>query len=169
MFKDIKDIWAAIIYVINPPPLSPEKQREIDTQFAEEVPEWWFGAKAVKVPEHEWIQPKSGGFPNIYDGQGLRSDSGDAVTVAEQIAERGYKKTTVLTKAECGEMKVYKLSKLQTGLHNVTLAERIKPHWQLNKKPAEIGKLVGCSESTARHYCVCFDRANKQNNATPLF
>jgi len=166
MKQVLKDILAAVESIVFPPPPDPEKQAALDKRFAKEPQDWWHGIKADAPKDNDWIQPKSGGFPNVFDGKGLRYVPGDD-TVAEQ---RGAAKIGVeITPEEWGQMKAYKLSPSQTGLHNVTLAKAIKPLWRQGKKPKEIGLLVGCSESTARHYCICFERAQKASNAAPLF
>jgi len=67
----------------------------------------------------------------------------------------------ILTPAEVAQMKAYRLSPTQVGLNNLSLAAKIKPHLEAGKKPGEIAVLAGCSESTAKHYCTCFKRANE--------
>lgn len=147
------DILDAIAYVINGAPHNPKR-------FARTPPKNWHGATPTTMQETDWIQPIDGGFPNTYDANGLHYQPPFATTVAEQRMERASNAHVGLTEKEMGEMKEYRLSPTQKGLHNITLAIRIKKHWQEGKKPREIGLLVGCSESTARHYCLCFERAN---------
>lgn len=150
---EARDIWAAVVDVFSSKPHDP-------TRHAEKPPDGWNGAKEATLPQTEWIQPIDGGFPNTYDANGLHYQPPFAVTVAEQRMERASNAKVGLTEKEMGEMKEYRVSPTQKGLHNITLAIRIKKHWQEGKKPREIGLLVGCSESTARHYCLCFERAN---------
>ena len=161
--KDAKDVWGAIVEEWN--------KRPDPKRHARTPPKNWNGTQAVEVPDkHDWIQAKdTGGFPNTFDEKGLRHVPSESVTVAEQRMDKQAKANEIITAQEYGEMKVYRISDTQIGLHNLTLAAAIKRQWKQGKKPREIGLLVGCSESTARHYCICFERAQKASNATPLF
>jgi len=152
------DIWQAAVYVWNGKPKDP-------TEYAETPPKWWNGADPVEVPEaDETIEIKEGGHPWGWAGEWLY-DNG--TTIATKEGNAALEKAGI-TAQDYGEMLVYRVSKEQVGLYNITLAGQIKPHWRQGKKPKEIGLLVGCSESTARHYCICFERSQKASNATPL-
>jgi len=144
------DIWKALVFVWNGAPKDPKR-------FATDPPKGW-ATKPVEVPEiGDRFEIVKGGFAVGYDGQMIYS------TDESRAAQRAKKSNAieVLTPQEVGEMQVYKVSATQTGLFNFPLAIQIKPHWKAGKKPKEIGLLVGCSESTAKQYCICFSRANK--------
>ena len=81
------------------------------------------------------------------------------VPTKKQVTTQGIDE--ILTPTEVAHMKAYRLSPTQVGLNNLTLAARIKPHWQAGEKPGKIAALVECSESTAKHYCLAFKRANE--------
>ena len=143
----VKDVWAG-------PELDPKR-------FAETPPKWWHGtAEPVEIPEQDdYFRPTEGGFAVGFDGALIYSKG-------ETPAERkGWKNVggTELTEQDYGEMLAY-----QPRLTNTTLAKQIKPLWKHGKKPREIALIVGCSESYAKHYVICFERAQRASNASPI-
>ena len=136
--------------------------RELDPKrFAAEPPAWWHNTAApVEIPQQEdYLRPTEGGFAVGFDGQLIYSKG-------ETVAERkGWKNVggTELTEQDYGEMIVY-----VPKLTNTTLAKQIKPLWRQGKKPREIALMVGCSESYAKHYVICFERSLRASNAAPI-
>jgi hypothetical protein len=153
----IRDIYAAAVYVWKGPELTPEQIRTYNERHAETAPAWWHGpvVKPVEVPTSHTITEQAG-KGNIV---GWAGDWVVDVPTKKQVETVGIDE--VLTPAEVAQMKAYRLSPVQIGLNNLSLAAQIKPYWQAGKKPGEIAVLVGCSESTAKHYCTCFKRANE--------
>lgn len=147
-------VVGAAKYVWNGPELDPKRH-------ATEPPKWWHGnAKPVEIPEQEdYLQPTEGGFAVGFDGALIYSKG-------ETPAERkGWKNVggTELTEQDYGEMIAY-IPKLT----NTTLAKQIKPLWRQGKKAKDIALMVGCSESYAKHYCICFERSARASNASPI-
>jgi len=147
-------VMGAAKYVWNGPELDPKRH-------ATEPPKWWHGnAKPVEIPEQEdYLQPTEGGFAVGFDGALIYSKG-------ETPAERkGWKNVggTELTEQDYGEMIAY-IPKLT----NTTLAKQIKPLWRQGKKAKDIALMVGCSESYAKHYCICFERSARASNASPI-
>lgn len=133
-------------------------------RFATKPPANWYGAPEKEAPESgDLFQKKDkGGIPNVFDGQ-LKWEGMDAHTVAQQRAAKALETDdgsgVVITPAEHGEMLAYRVSKTQTGLHNVALAKLIKPLWEKDLKPAEIAALLNYDRSTVAQYCTCLERA----------
>ena len=143
----VRDVW-------NGPELDPKR-------FAEPPPKWWHGnAKPVEIPEQEdYFQPTEGGFAVGFDGALIYS-------TGETPAERkGWKNVggTELTEQDYGEMIAY-----VPKLTNTTLAKQIKPLWRQGKKARDIALMVGCSESYAKHYVICFERSERAAGASPI-
>lgn len=143
----VRDVW-------NGPELDPKR-------FAETPPAWWHGnAKPVEIPEQEdYFQPTEGGFAVGFDGALIYSKG-------ETPAERkGWKNVggTELTEQDYGEMIAY-----TPKLTNTTLAKQIKPLWRQGKKARDIALMVGCSESYAKHYVICFERSERAACASPI-
>lgn len=152
--KDATDIIQGAKDVWNGPELDPKR-------FAETPPKWWHGtAEPVEIPEQDdYFRPTEGGFAVGFDGALIYSKG-------ETPAERkGWKNVggTELTEQDYGEMIAY-----VPKLTNTTLAKQIKPLWKQGKKPREIALMVGCSESYAKHYCICFERSSRASNASPI-
>lgn len=147
IIQGAKDVW-------NGPELDPKR-------FATEPPAWWHGtAKPTEIPEQEdYLRPTEGGFAVGFDGALIYSKG-------ETPAERkGWKNVggTELTEQDYGEMLAY-----QPRLTNTVLAKQIKPLWRQGKKPKDIALMVGCSESYAKHYVICFERSARASNASPI-
>jgi len=146
MTQVIKDIWAALKYVISPPPVDPKT-------YAQNPPENWHGATPVNVPDDEDEVRMTGGML-VWDGQFTRYPG-----VPVTLAHHG------ITAEEWGEMQEYQVSKTQKGLKNLALAGQIKRHWLEGKRPPEIAIAVGYNPSTVRQYVICLEKAaaNKGN------
>lgn len=146
MKQVIKDIWAAIKYVISPPPADPKT-------YAQDPPKNWHGATPVEPCEGEEEVQKTGGTL-VWDGEFTRFEG-----VPVTLAHHG------ITAQEWGEMQEYQVSKTQKGLKNLALAGQIKQHWLEGKRPPEIAALVGYNASTVRQYVICLEKAaaNKGN------
>lgn len=147
-------IAEAAKYVWNGPELDPKR-------FAKTPPAWWHGtAEPAEIPEQDdYFRPTEGGFAVGFDGALIYSKG-------ETVAERkGWKNVggTELTEQDYGEMIAY-----VPKLTNTTLAKQIKPLWKQGKKPRDIALMVGCSESYAKHYVICFERAQRASNASPI-
>lgn len=152
--SDLTVTIQAAKFVWHGPELDPKRH-------ATEPPKWWHGnAKPVEIPEQEdYFKPTEGGFAVGFDGALIYSKG-------ETPAERkGWKNVggTELTEQDYGEMLAY-----QPRLTNTTLAKQIKPLWRQGKKPKDIALMVGCSESYAKHYCICFERSARASNASPI-
>ena len=143
----VKDVWAG-------PDLDPKRH-------ATEPPNWWHGnAKPTEIPEQEdYLRPTQGGFAVGFDGMLIYSKG---ETVAERKGWRNVGETD-LTEQDYGEMLAY-----VPKLTNTTLAKQIKPLWRQGKKPKDIALMVGCSESYAKHYVICFERSARASNASPI-
>ena len=143
----VRDVW-------NGPELDPKR-------FAETPPKWWHGnAKPVEIPEQDdYFQPTEGGFAVGFDGALIYSKG-------ETPAERkGWKNVggTELTEQDYGEMIAY-----VPKLTNTVLAKQIKPLWRQGKKARDIALMVGCSESYAKHYVICFERSERAAGTSPI-
>ena len=147
ILQGIKDVWAG-------PELDPKR-------FAKEPPQWWHDrAKPVEVPDQDdYLRPTEGGFAVGFDGALIYSKG---ETVAEKKGWRNVGGTD-LTEQDYGEMLAY-----VPRLTNTTLAKQIKPLWRQGKKPRDIALLLGCSESYAKHYVICFERSARASNASPI-
>lgn len=130
-------------------------------RFAKEPPAWWHDkAKPVEVPEQDdYLRPTEGGFAVGFDGALIYSKG---ETVAEKKGWRNVGGTD-LTEQDYGEMLAY-----VPRLTNTTLAKQIKPLWRQGKKAKDIAILLGCSESYAKHYVICFERSVRASNASPI-
>lgn len=137
------DIWQALF----PPPPDPKR-------FAVKPPNWWHGVKATPPSTDDEFEIKVGGFAVGYDGQLIYEK--DQKRPKKSILEKAD-----ITPEEWGEMQAYRVSKSQTGLHNIALAGQIKRHWMEGKKAAEIAILVGFDVSTVRQYVICLQRAKE--------
>lgn len=147
IIQAVKDVWAG-------PELDPKR-------FAKEPPKWWHGtAQPAEIPtQDEYFQPTEGGFAVGFDGALIYSKG-------ETPAERkGWKNVggTELTEQDYGEMIAY-----TPKLTNTTLAKQIKPLWRQGKKARDIALMVGCSESYAKHYVICFERSERAAGASPI-
>lgn len=130
-------------------------------RFATTPPAWWSeSVKAAEVPAHEETSPKDGGFAVGFDGNLIYSEP---QTRAEAKGWREAQKGDEITENDYGEMLAY-----VPKLTNVALAKQIKPLIRRGKKDKEIAQLVGCSESYVKHYRICFERANRASNASPI-
>ncbi len=153
----LRDIYAAMLYVWKGRELTPEEVNAWNERHAETPPDWWHKPviNPVEVPTtHTVTERGSGGVPVGWAGEFLYDQPAKKQVVTEGIDQ-------ILTPKEVAEMKAYRLSPTQIGLNNLTLAARIKPHWEAGRRPGEIAVFVGCSESTAKHYCQAFKRANE--------
>lgn len=153
----IRDIYAACVFVWKGRKLTPEEQKAWNERHAETPPEWWTRPvlNPVDVPTSHTIT-EQGSAGNIV---GWAGEWVVDVPTKKQVTTQGIDE--ILTPTEVAHMKAYRLSPTQVGLNNLTLAARIKPHWQAGEKPGKIAALVECSESTAKHYCLAFKRANE--------
>ena len=145
--RAVKDVW-------NGPELDPKR-------FAKEPPAWWHDrAKPAEIPaQDDYLRPTEGGFAVGFDGALIYSKG---ETVAEKKGWRNVGGTD-LTEQDYGEMLAY-----VPRLTNTTLAKQIKPLWRQGKKPRDIALLLGCSESYAKHYVICFERSVRASNASPI-
>ena len=143
----VRDVW-------NGPELDPKR-------FAETPPKWWHGnAKPVEIPEQEdYFQPTEGGFAVGFDGALIYSKG---ETPAERKAWKNVGGTE-LTEQDYGEMIAY-----VPKLTNTVLAKQIKPLWRQGKKARDIALMVGCSESYAKHYVICFERSERAAGTSPI-
>jgi len=151
-----RELYAHILYAIKGREKTPEEAKAWNERHAQTPADWWNNRdlKPMEVPySHTVTQEQKG---NIV---GWAGDWVVDVPVKKQVETRGIDE--ILTPAEVAQMKAYRLSPTQVGLNNLTLAARIKPYWEAGKKPGEIAALVGYSDSTVKHYCKCFDRANE--------
>ena len=150
MMQVVKDIWAAIKYVISKPQVDSKR-------YAQEPPKNWHGAPPQGVPnETEWYV---GGERKRWGWAGeFLYDDGD--TVAEQRGEK-QREPAGITSAEYGEMLAH-----APKLTNVVLAGQIKPLWVEGKKYKDIALLVGRSEQYVKYFCSCFERA-RRNSSKP--
>lgn len=156
-----RELYAAILFVVKGREKTPEQIKAWNERHAQTPAVWWNGTivkpvlNLVEVPAtHTVTAQESKG--NIV---GWAGDWVVDAPVKKQVETRGIDE--ILTPTEVAQMKAYRLSPTQVGLNNLTLAALIKPYWEAGKKPGEIAVLVGCSESTAKHYCTCFKRANE--------
>ena len=152
--KDATDIIRGVKDVCNGPELDPKR-------FAETPPTWWHGtAQPAEIPaQDDYFQPTEGGFAVGFDGALIYSKG-------ETPAERkGWKNVggTELTEQDYGEMIAY-----VPKLTNTVLAKQIKPLWRQGKKARDIALMVGCSESYAKHYVICFERSERAAGASPI-
>ena len=154
----IRDIDAAAVFVCKGRELTPEEQKAWDQRYAETPPEWWNrpALSPLEVPTSHTIT-EHGREGNIvaWAGEWIYD-----LPTKKQVTTQGIDE--ILTPAEVAEMKAYRISPTQVGLNNLTLAARIKPYWQAGEKPGKIAVLMGCSKSTAKHYCQAFKRANEE-------
>ena len=143
----VRDVWAG-------PELDPKR-------FAETPPKWWHGnAKPVEIPEQDdYFQPTEGGFAVGFDGALIYSKG---ETPAERKAWKNVGGTE-LTEQDYGEMIAY-----VPKLTNTVLAKQIKPLWRQGKKARDIALMVGCSESYAKHYVICFERSERAAGTSPI-
>lgn len=152
--SDLAAIAEAIKFVWKGPELDPKR-------YAQNPPAWWHGnAPPQEIPEQEdYLSNTEGGFAIGFDGALIYSKG---ETVAEK---KGWKNLagTAITENDYGEMLAY-----VPRLTNTTLAKQIKPLWRQGKKPKDIALMVGCSESYAKHYVICFERAARASNASPI-
>jgi len=152
-----RKLYAAFLHVIKGREKTPGEVKAWNERHAQTPADWWHkpALNPTEVPySHTVTAQESKG--NIV---GWAGDWVVETPVKRQVETRGIDE--ILTPAEVAQMKAYRLSPTQVGLNNLTLAARIKPHWEAGKKPGEIAVLAGCSESTAKHYCACFRRANE--------
>ena len=156
----IRDIYAACVFVWKGRELTPAEQKAWNERHAETPPEWWTRPvlSPVDVPTSHTIT-EQGREGNIvaWAGEWIYD-----LPTKKQVTTQGIDE--ILTPTEVAHMKAYRLSPTQVGLNNLTLAARIKPHWQAGEKPGKIAALAECSESTAKHYCLAFKRANETEN-----
>lgn len=128
--------------------------------FATKPPANWYGAPEKEAPKGEDLLRKKERRLVGWAGEFL-FDEGE--TIAQQRSAKTLEKDdgsgVEITPAEHGEMLAYRVSKTQTGLHNIALAKLIKPYWQKGIKPAEIAALLNYDRSTVAQYCTCFERA----------
>lgn len=156
--QEARDILAAIVDVWNGKPKDPKR-------FAQEPPKWWNGkapAEPSNADDNDYFEAKQGGFPVGFGEKGLIYSDDESSAMRAAIFEGN--KDAILTEQEKGELLTY-----VPKLTNFVLAKRIKPYWKLGKKTREIALLAGCSESYVKHYVICFERAARASNATPLF
>lgn len=147
IIQAVRDVWAG-------PELDPKR-------FAETPPKWWHGAaQPAEIPaQDDYFQPTEGGFAVGFDGALIYSKG-------ETPAERkGWKNVggTELTEQDYGEMIAY-----YPKLTNTVLAKQIKPLWRQGKKARDIALMVGCSESYAKHYVICFERSERAAGTSPI-
>ncbi len=147
IIQGVKDVWAG---------QEPDPKR-----FAKDPPAWWHDkAKPAEIPpQDDYLRPTEGGFAVGFDGSLIYSKG---ETVAEKKGWRNVGGTD-LTEQDYGEMLAY-----VPRLTNTTLAKQIKPLWRQGKKPRDIALMVGCSESYAKHYVICFERSARASNASPI-
>lgn len=153
----IRDIYSACVFVWKGRELTPAEVKAWNERHAETPPDWWTrpALSPLEVPTSHTIT-EEGSAGNIV---GWAGEWVVDIPTKKQVTTQGI--DNVLTPAEVAEMKAYRISPTQVGLNNLTLAARIKPHWQAGEKPGKIAVSVGCSESTAKHYCLAFKRANE--------
>ena len=154
----IRDIYAACVFVWKGRKLTPAEQKEWNERHAETPPDWWTrpALSPLEVPTSHTIT-EQGSAGNIV---GWAGEWVVDIPTKKQVTTQGIDE--ILTPAEVAEMKAYRISPTQVGLNNLTLAARIKPYWQAGEKPVKIAVLMGCSKSTAKHYCQAFKRANEE-------
>jgi len=154
----IRDIYAACVFVWKGRKLTPAEQKSWDERHAETPPDWWTrpALSPLEVPTSHTIT-EQGSAGNIV---GWAGEWVVDIPTKKQVTTQGIDE--ILTPAEVAEMKAYRISPTQVGLNNLTLAARIKPYWQAGEKPGKIAVLMGCSKSTAKHYCQAFKRANEE-------
>lgn len=158
LLKDLKSDAATIIQGVKDVWAGPEPDPK---RFAKEPPAWWHDkAKPAEIPpQDDYLRPTEGGFAVGFDGSLIYSKG---ETVAEKKGWRNVGGTD-LTEQDYGEMLAY-----VPRLTNTTLAKQIKPLWRQGKKPRDIALMVGCSESYAKHYVICFERSARASNASPI-
>ena len=145
----VSDIIAAMKYVWNGRELDPKR-------FARTPPKWWKGAPKSDMPEGEFFEARKGGFAVGFDGQLIYSNNR---TAAETKADATFEKYG-LTEAEKNEMLAY-----NPPLTNTELAGQIKGYWKEGRRYKDIAILCNVSLSMVKHYCACFERARRANNA----
>jgi len=153
----IRELYAAFMYVVKGREKTPEEVKAWNERHAQTPADWWHNRdlKLMEVPySHTVTVQEAKG--NIV---GWAGDWVVDVPAKKTVETQGIDE--ILTPQELAQMKDYRVSPVQVGLNNLTLAARIKPYWEAGKKPGEIAALVGYSDSTVKHYCKCFDRANE--------
>lgn len=150
----MRELYDAILHVVMGRKKTVEEVKAWNERYAETPPDWWHGGKCEVPHTHSVTAQEQKG--NIV---GWAGDWVVEEPARKTVETRGIDE--ILTPAEVAQMKAYRVSPVQVGLNNLSLAARIKPLWEAGKKPGEIAVWVGCSESTAKHYCTCFKRANE--------
>lgn len=131
-------------------------------RFAVDPPVWFNDEEVppVDVPETDFFEVRDGGFPNVFDGKGLRYvPPASGTTIAQQRAYKAAEKQEIITPDEYGYMVKYRVSAKQTGLHNVTFAAQVKTYLKAGYGDKEIAIFTGKSESLVRQYRNCLEAA----------
>lgn len=150
ILTDLTDIFGAIAFVLNPPPLDPKR-------FAETPPKGWHGSNAVEVPNEHFFEIDEGGFAVGFDGQMMYSKKKSR---ADKRADLQVNKDEMITPEEYGALLDYKVSAKQTGLRNIPFAKDVKRLWKQGKTDSEIAILTGKSRELVCQYRTCLERAS---------